>query len=101
MLDCTADLGNDTRPLVTIDGRVGHREIAVARVQIGVTNTGRDDLDQHLVGPRRVELETVELEGARLRIHYRGSDTHAELLLPSRGSPALRRARGLDRLPNP
>jgi len=101
MLDRTADRGNDTRPLVTIDGRIRHGEIAVASVQVGVANTGRGDLDQHLVGPRRVQLEAVELEGARLLFHYRSSDAHAELLLPSGGSPALRRARGLDQLPNP
>ena len=48
----SASLGNcgdDTSPLVTKDGRIGHREIAVAGVQIGVANSGRGDLDQHFV----------------------------------------------------
>ena len=49
MLDRTAHCDDDTSPLVTIDGGKGHREIAVASVQIGVANSGRGDLDQHLV----------------------------------------------------
>jgi hypothetical protein len=49
MPDRTADCGDDTSPLVTIDRGIGHREIAIAGVQISVTNSGRGDLDQHLV----------------------------------------------------
>src|SRR5262245_58443912 len=49
MLDRTAYCEDDTSPLVTIDGGKGHREIAVASVQIGVANSGRGDLDQHLI----------------------------------------------------
>jgi hypothetical protein len=80
MLDRTADRGNDTRPLVTVDGGIGHREIAVPGVQIRVTDAGGGYLDQHLVGPRRVELEAIELEDARLLFHHRSGDPHVEFL---------------------
>ena len=45
MLDRTADRGDDTRPLMTIDGRIRHLGIAVAGVQIRVTDTGGRDPD--------------------------------------------------------
>jgi hypothetical protein len=62
MLDGIADCGNDTRSLVTIDGRIRHLEIAVAGVQIRVADTGGSDLDQRLVGLRVIEIEAFERE---------------------------------------
>ena len=64
MLDRTADRGDDTRPLVTVDGGIRHREVAVAGMQIGLANAGRGDPDQHLVAARRVEFEAFEAEFA-------------------------------------
>jgi len=80
MLDCATDCGNDTRPLVTVNRGIRHLDIAVARVQIGMANTGRGDLDQHFIGSRRVEIEAVEVEDARLLFHHSRGNAHANLL---------------------
>ena len=80
MLDRATDGDNDTRPLVTINGGIRHLEIAVTGVQIGMANAGRGDLDQRLIGSRRVEIEAVEVEDARLLFHYSRSNAHANLL---------------------
>src|SRR5271169_3825484 len=114
MLDRAADRGDDTRPLVTIDGRIRHLEIAVAGVEIGMADTGCDDLDQHLLGARSIEIEGVEREDARLIFDHRRGNAHVGSsrdpgachtlrswsagLLPGL---FLRLACGLDELPNP
>ena len=77
MLDCATDCGNDTRPLVTVNRGIRHLEIAVTGVQIGMANAGRSDLDQHFIGSRRVEIEALKVEGARLLLHYSRGNAHA------------------------
>ena len=67
---------------MAIDAGIGHWEIAVTGVQIGVAYTGRDDLDQHLLGLRRVELDSVDVECPGFLFHYSRSDTHFFFFLP-------------------
>ena len=62
MLNRIADSGDDARSLVTVNGWIGHREIAVAGMQISVTNAGGRDLNQHLVRARTIKLEALELK---------------------------------------
>jgi hypothetical protein len=76
IVDGGSDLGNDACPLVTVNARIGHREIAVARVQVGVADAGRDDPDQHLIGAESIQLDGVELEAPRFLFHDRGGDPH-------------------------
>jgi hypothetical protein len=76
LLDRAADRGDDTGSFVAIDSGIGHREIAVAGVQICMADAGGSDLDQHLIGSRGVEIEGVELEFPRLLLHYRCGDAH-------------------------
>jgi len=77
ILHSAADCGNDASPL---DGGIRHLEIAVAGAQIGVTDTGGGDLDQHFVGPRRIEFEVVKPEDARLLFSHRRANAHAKFL---------------------
>ena len=77
ILHSAADCGNDTSPLVTIDAGIRHLEMVVAGLQIGVTDSGGGDIDQHFVGPRRIEFKP---EDARLLFCHRRGNAHPKFL---------------------
>src|SRR5579875_3120355 len=74
--DRAAEAGDDASPFVTVDGRIGHVEIAVASVQVGLADAGRSEFDQHLVGPRIVEFERIEVKFPRPPLDDRRGDQH-------------------------
>ena len=95
MPDGATDRGDDTRALMTVNRGIWHLEIAVTGVQIGMANAGRGNLDQHFVGSRRIEIEAVKFEDARLLFHYSRGDTHVGPFLQGfsgvqmRGAPTI------------
>ena len=58
--DAGADLLHDAGALVAADDRQRERQVAGDEVLVGVAHARRRQLDQHLTGPGRVELDLLD-----------------------------------------
>ncbi len=58
--DALADRLDDARALVAHDHRRGPRPVAVHDVQVGVADTARAQLDEHLAAARALERELLD-----------------------------------------
>ncbi len=74
--DVFADGLDDAGALVTEDVGEHLRRQEALEVDVGVAQTGRDDLDEDLVGLRIGELDLLEGEVRALRVHNSDSGLH-------------------------
>ena len=76
--DVGADLFDDPGALVPQHDRIG-RDGQVASHRIGMTDAGRDHLDEHLAGPGAGQAYFLDCERCALVTRYRCLDPHAHL----------------------
>jgi hypothetical protein len=74
--DARADALDDAGPLVTKDDRDGNRPLPVDVGKIAAADTGGVQPDEHLVRPRVVELQLIDLERAAGGGEHGALDAH-------------------------
>ena len=75
--DRGADRLDDAGAFMPEHRRQRNRVPLVANDQVGVADPARDHADQHLVGLKLAQLETLDLERGSLGLGDRGVDLHS------------------------
>ena len=65
---------------VAVNGGIGTGEIAVAAVQVGLAHAARHHANDHLIGPRRGELQRVDDERCGFFVDDGGRDLHRRIV---------------------
>src|SRR5262249_13012133 len=80
-LDTRTDRSDHSSAFMAVNHRIGPGKIAIARMQVGLAHTARNNLDQYLVRPWLAQVERVDHKRGGLFAHNCSSYPHWEQLM--------------------